>query len=153
MSLLVKLDEGDVLESFQAMDKNGDGLVDASEIRDYYAEKLGENGLSENDVHQMLSMADLDGDRALAFDEFKRIVQIAKSPPDPETASELRKTFAFFDANGDGSLSLQEFIDAIVELEYDIDDPEEMFNEADVDKNGKINFTEFVELMIDEDDE
>ena len=64
-------------------------------------------------------------------------------------AKELTEAFTLFDKDGDGKISKTELGEILKKLgqnptEMDLDD---MMHEVDIDKNGSIEFEEFVKLM------
>ena len=62
----------------------------------------------------------------------------------------LKKIFALFDKNGDGEISPQELVNASRELNSAISETDllNLFEYADCDQNGTIDFDEFVSLAI-----
>jgi Ca2+-binding EF-hand superfamily protein len=64
----------------------------------------------------------------------------------PEELAELREDFAYNDADGNGRLSFDEFVDLLDDLESGIEDDEARvgFAEIDRDEDGAIEFDEFV---------
>ena len=60
-----------------------------------------------------------------------------------------RDDFVGFDLNGDGMISREELYKAMKEVEDDItmEQIDAMIKEGDPDKNGKIDYKEFVHLM------
>jgi Ca2+-binding EF-hand superfamily protein len=63
--------------------------------------------------------------------------------------SELRDAFLLFDQNGDGSITITELENVLKNLNMNPtkQELEDMLNEVDIDKNGTIDFDEFVALM------
>ncbi|VDD74508.1 unnamed protein product [Mesocestoides corti] len=63
--------------------------------------------------------------------------------------SEIRKSFKFFDKDGDGAISLEELEVAFAALGYTHDRKltESLFQEADANGDGSIDYREFVSLM------
>ena len=59
---------------------------------------------------------------------------------------ELRTAFSYFDSNGDGSITVEELKTAVekVDLAIDSDQLHEMIHSIDKNKDGKIEFEEFV---------
>ncbi|XP_069114937.1 uncharacterized protein [Argopecten irradians] len=66
-----------------------------------------------------------------------------------ETKATLRITFDHFDKNGDGTVSVKEFGKVFRSLGKNVteDEIKRMINEVDKDKNGKLNFEEFVDFI------
>ena len=63
--------------------------------------------------------------------------------------TELRSTFAMFDRDGDGNISLAELTEALRTLGQNVarEDVRSMVEEADLDANGVIDFPEFLALI------
>jgi len=60
--------EDELYEAFKIFDKDGNGLISPSELR-FAMENIGEK-MTELDVCNMISEADLDGDGHINFEEF-----------------------------------------------------------------------------------
>merc|ERR1712232_817092 len=58
---------------FEQFDKNNDGMISAAELR-YVMNIMGESP-SEADIEKMMSVADLNKDGFIDFDEFKTLVE------------------------------------------------------------------------------
>ena len=68
-----KEDQEDQLrEAFMVFDKNGDGFLSSSELQ-YAMTSLGER-LSSEELHGLMSEADLDGDGQLNYEEFINVM-------------------------------------------------------------------------------
>src|SRR3989338_2439146 len=63
--------------------------------------------------------------------------------------TELRSTFAMFDRDGDGNISLAELTEALRTLGQNVarEDVRQMVEEADLDANGVVDFPEFLALV------
>lgn len=68
--------EEEMKEAFKVFDKDGDGFITASELRQVMA-NLGEN-LTDTEVADMIREADLDNDGKVNFEEFHTMM-MAKS--------------------------------------------------------------------------
>ena len=67
-----------------------------------------------------------------------------------EQITEFKEAFSFFDKNGDGAITLEELGTVMRSLgshptERELQD---MINEVDTDKNGTIEFPEFLTMMV-----
>ena len=73
---------------------------------------------------------------------------IANLQTKAEDLREVREMFLKFDANNDGFLTLEELKDGYADiaqiLNVDEPDVEEMLRGADLDGDGKIDYTEFI---------
>eukprot|EP01124_Arcella_intermedia_P019000 TRINITY_DN2611_c0_g1_i1.p1 TRINITY_DN2611_c0_g1~~TRINITY_DN2611_c0_g1_i1.p1 ORF type:complete len:270 (-),score=79.91 TRINITY_DN2611_c0_g1_i1:70-879(-) len=64
----------------------------------------------------------------------------------------LKEIFQKMDKDGNGVISKSEFLEAVKEMDpgnYKEEDAEVLFECADIDENGYIDFTEFVENLVD----
>jgi len=61
-------EERELRDSFRVFDKNGDGFISAAELRQVMA-TLGEH-LSEEEIREMITEADVDGDGRVNYEEF-----------------------------------------------------------------------------------
>ena len=66
-----------------------------------------------------------------------------------EVLDEYKATFALFDADGDGTITIDELGSVMKSLGQNPSDSElrDMINEVDTDGDGVIDFNEFVEMM------
>nr|XP_022331532.1 calmodulin-A-like [Crassostrea virginica]XP_022331533.1 calmodulin-A-like [Crassostrea virginica] len=63
---------GDMLEAFKVFDKNGDGVISVSELRQVM-NNLGER-LTDRELQRMFQNADQDGDGEINFNEFLKMM-------------------------------------------------------------------------------
>merc|ERR1712232_528630 len=63
----------------------------------------------------------------------------------PEVLKNIRDTFNAIDANGNGSISKDEFVDALKKMGQE--DPENMFKEFDMNNDGTVSWFEFSKVM------
>jgi calmodulin len=61
-------DDEEIREAFKVFDKNGDGFIESSELRQVM-QSLGEK-LTEEEVEDMIREADADGDGRVNYQEF-----------------------------------------------------------------------------------
>ena len=62
----------ELMEAFRLFDKDGNGFISANELK-HVMQNLGEK-LTDNDISDMIKDADLDGDNAINFEEFVRMM-------------------------------------------------------------------------------
>ena len=92
--------------------------------------------------------------------EFAEFIKLAEEFVEPEVEysvmkNELREVFMMYDKERRGYIPTSDFISILKELDNDLPDSEaaEIVKELDSDGSGTIDFEEFVEAMIGEDDE
>ncbi|CEL96874.1 unnamed protein product [Vitrella brassicaformis CCMP3155] len=61
--------EDDVLQAFQLIDKDKNGFISPPELR-HLLTTLGRNPLTQDEVDELIHLADKDGDGLINFDEF-----------------------------------------------------------------------------------
>ena len=64
--------EEELMEAFRVFDRDCNGFISAAELRHVMA-NLGEK-LSEEEIDEMIKEADLDGDGAINYEEFVRMM-------------------------------------------------------------------------------
>ncbi|XP_058524887.1 calmodulin-like protein 5 [Ochotona princeps] len=138
----------DFKAAFTKFDKDGNGTISVKEL-DAVMQLLGHK-LSEEELKALIARVDQDGDGAISFQEF--LAEMVKRLKAAAHGQDLRKVFQAFDQNGDGHITVEELKQAIAKLGGPL--PQEQLNamiqEADVDKDGKVNYEEFVRVLTRE---
>ncbi|KAG8919350.1 hypothetical protein FRC01_001328 [Tulasnella sp. 417] len=108
---------------------------------------LGHN-LTEAEVEEMITHADLDGTGAIVFDEFLTMMVKTSGGSDPGE-DRIKEVFTKFDVDGNGHINAAELKQAMDALGEKIseDDLNQMIREADADGDGLINYEEFKKMM------
>lgn len=146
-----QLGRGDVREleqAFIAMDKNGDGMLSASE----FLAGLKASGVKvdSKEVAKLMKDIDLDGSGAVDYSEFVAATM--------DKAKHLREesclnAFRRFDLDGNGTIERSELGKLLRsgqlddEIDADPDEVEEIFSEIDKNRDGKIDFDEFMVVL------
>ncbi|XP_028676067.1 calcium-binding protein LPS1-alpha-like [Erpetoichthys calabaricus] len=120
--------EEEMREAFRILDKDNDGSISETEMRQIM-KNLGEK-LTDEEIDTMLKEADIDGDGLVNYDEFK-------------------EAFSMFDKDGDGTITTQELGTIMKSLGQAPTDQElkDMISEVDADGSGSIDFNEFLTMM------
>lgn len=136
-------------KTFTCFDRNCDGSIEADEL---YAviKSLGFN-ITYDDSLKMVEQADLNGNKKIEFDEFINFIlqheEYLKSKYSILQCEEdmLNATFKVFDRRKNGFISRCDLKQAMRELGENVTENELdlMMQEADKDKNGRIDFEEF----------
>ncbi|CAD5210908.1 unnamed protein product [Bursaphelenchus okinawaensis] len=132
-------------EAFELFDKDGDGRVTAVELG-IVMQSLGHTP-TEQELIDMVNEIDEDGNGSIELEEFVKMM--SRKVKDTETEKELQEAFQVFDKDNDGYISAVELRFVMMNLGEDLSEDEvcEMIREADLDGDGKVNFTEFVYMM------
>ena len=83
----------------------------------------------------------------------KIIITFIASRLNDNEVNDLNKLFEIFDINNDGQISFEEFQQVFLNNKYtgiNQDEIREIFNSIDTDKNGKIDYTEFIASCLQE---
>ncbi|XP_077213891.1 calcium-dependent protein kinase 3-like isoform X2 [Tasmannia lanceolata] len=112
------------------------------------------------DIKEMFRMMDTDNDGVVSFEELKSGLQkfgshLAESEVqmfiEARMANDehLRKAFSYFDKDGNGYIELEELREALVEdgAADSADVADDIFQEVDTDKDGRISYDEFAAMM------
>lgn len=104
---------------------------------------MGQNP-TEDELNSMVMEVDLDGNGTIEFPEFLEMMKQKASAVDQE--GELR----IFDRNKDGFISVKELkkVTTMLGASLTKEELEEFMKEADVDGNGKLDYDEFVKMLL-----
>ncbi|OEH74854.1 calmodulin [Cyclospora cayetanensis] len=125
-------------EAFALFDRDGDGELTASEAL-----------LALRSTGVVVSSEESDGMPAsMSWEQFEGWVSKKMSGANPE--ADLIKSFKVFDTKGDGTLSTDELTQVIKTLGDLLTDDEvdKMIQDADPNKTGRINYAQFVKVLL-----
>jgi len=146
---------------FKIGDKDGNGVLDALELRDL----LRKSGfqLDNQTIARMMVASDTNRDGVIQFSEFCRAIRSLHSDgfavgqlPDvsnvapAELRSYLQRLFKIGDKNGDGVLQPAEFESLLRKSGFNFDDMtiRKIMSEADTNHDGLIDYEEFVPAIL-----
>ncbi|KAH9513637.1 putative N-acetyltransferase 8B, partial [Bulinus truncatus] len=140
-----------IKELFRIFDKNHDNTISSSEL----GKMLTCMGMqvSDEEVGTLLKELDKNGNGKIEYREFKAFMldEMRRSEESPlEQEKAIRLAFKVFDQNGDGVIDASELRTAMKNLGEPLSDREldDMMKEADIDKDGKINYEEFIKVWL-----
>mmetsp|Transcript_46180 Transcript_46180/g.53468 ORF Transcript_46180/g.53468 Transcript_46180/m.53468 type:complete len:511 (+) Transcript_46180:33-1565(+) len=141
-----KEEKNTYLKVFQKLDRNGDGQLTRDELLKGFAE-INKFGFNEKEVDELLKQADSNGNGVIDYGEFVAASINRKTLLDKER---LEAAFNLFDKDGNGELTMDEIKEVFSPGEKNMNDEEwvALIKEVDKNKDGKINYTEFRDLMI-----
>ena len=136
--------------AFEKMDKSGEGLVSKEELGKMSQEVFG-TALSNIELDNLFNQIDIDKSGTISFEEFLRVT-IDKNTITKK--KNLKNAFNYFDKDGSGKLSEKELYNIFSSndkndqknneiLEY----VKDTITKYDVNKDGEIDFDEFVMMM------
>jgi len=131
-------DMEDLKAAFKMFDKNNDGHISSQELK----EVLSTMGLdpSEEQMNQLLSEAGVNHDSNLNFNDFVKMM-----------ASELENQSSLMNRyENEDFITVAELKHVMLALGEDLSehDLQEMIEEADINGDGKLNYKEFVAMIV-----
>lgn len=132
-------------EIFDSYDVNGNGVIDKKEM-EAVLQKLGQPATSK----QIQKVFDELGstNEQITFDEFIEFIKKYHLSKNKNSTDEIIGAFQVFDKNHNGVLSLSEFKHILMDLgqKFTEEEVNEIFNESDLNKDGNLDYKEFVEF-------
>nr|WNT99844.1 calcium-dependent protein kinase [Gymnema sylvestre] len=134
----------DIKEMFRKIDTDNDGIVSIEELKGGL-QKFNSQ-LAESEVQMLIEAVDTNGKGTLDYGEFLAISLHLQRMANDE---HLHKAFSYFDKDGNGYIEPDELRDALMEDGADdcTDVANDIFQEVDTDKDGRISYNEFVAMM------
>ena len=144
-SLFTKDELSTLKKEFNNFDTDNSGNLDTKEVIAIIQKSTGQKP-SETEVKHVMNIVDKNKNDAIEFDEFLTMVRYVRIIDN--TAYEQ---FQFFDKNNDGQIEYAELKKSLKELNNNLAKAEIklMMKEADADKDGKISFAEFRDMICD----
>ncbi|WZY99079.1 hypothetical protein YC2023_071408 [Brassica napus] len=145
-------------EAFSLFDKDGDDAVDCKILDMFLARQIVKSVLLVNS-NMMIGLKPEDGLRTgcITTKELGTVMRsLGQNPTEAELQDminerkSLKKPSGFFDKDQNGFISAAELRHVMTNLGKKLTDEEmdEMIREADVDGDGRINYDEFVKVMM-----
>uniref|UniRef100_UPI00143F05B1 FGCamp n=1 Tax=Aspergillus niger TaxID=5061 RepID=UPI00143F05B1 len=133
-------------EAFSLFDKDGDGQITTKELGTVMR-SLDQNP-SESELQDMINEVDADNNGTIDFPEF--LTMMARKMKDTDSEEEIREACKVFDRDNNGFISAAELRHVMTSIGEKLTDDEvdEMIREADQDGDGRIDYNEFVQLMM-----
>ena len=132
-------------EIFDSYDVNGNGVIDKKEM-EAVLEKLGQPATSK----QIQKVFDELGstNQQITFDEFIEFIKKYHLSKNKNSTDEIIGAFQVFDKNHNGVLSISEFKHILMDLgqKFTEEEVNEIFDESDLNKDGNLDYREFVEF-------
>jgi len=132
--------------AFQMFDEDGSGTISTKEFIKVL-KNLGQN-VTKEEAENLMKELDVDGSGEISFDEFISYMRKIKVQEEINEEDVVIRAFQTFDKNNDGVISLEEFRNILCNLGQDrfsYDECDEVFKEADMNKDGVLNYREFVD--------
>jgi len=145
-SSLDQLLNAEFKEAFNEFDKDGSGTISTKELLGVMR-SMGQNP-TEDELLALVMEVDVNGDGTIDFEEFLGMMKAKANEADQE--SDLMDAFKIFDRDKDGFIDMKELKSVATMLGSMLtkEEMDEFMREADVDGNGKLDYDEFVKMML-----
>lgn len=133
-------------EAFAIYDLDGDGTITTRELGSVMR-ALGLNP-TEAEILNFIKEADMDNSGTINFEEFA--VLMSDKMKDIDSEEDIIAAFKVFDLDNKGYITQHELRHVMTNLGEKLTDEEvaDMMREADADGDGKINYEDFVKIMM-----
>lgn len=108
---------------------------------------IGQNP-TEDEILNLVIEYDVNGDGTIDFDEFLEMMM--KQTEDVDQSLEIREAFKIFDCDGNGYIDSKELTQVLTRMGEALtaEEAAEFMKEADLDGDGKLDYNEFVKMML-----
>lgn len=127
------------------IDKDGSGRISRNELSSLFLALRQK--VTSAELKDLMTGVDTDGDGTLDFPEF--LTMMSSTLESTKQEQELQKAFREFDKDGNGYISRDELIQVMHSQGDELTDEEidGMIKTADQDKDGQVDYREFVAMM------
>jgi calmodulin len=134
-----------MIEIFRMFDKDGSNSIDISEIGNLLA-SLGRTPKQE-EINKLVAECDKDSNGTIDLEEFMSYMNKFYAVPQ-DTVSAVVDAFQFFDQDGNGYITYDEFKKILKGFggQFSDSDVEMIFQYTDTNQDGKLSYAEFVDL-------
>jgi len=135
-------------ETFSVIDKDGDGKITVEELAQLFNTLHYEVSIEE--ASEIINNLDTNSDGMLDIDEWTSIMRSTISDKPDVYHKQLKAAFNRIDTDEDGTISKTELAYVMQTLGENLtaEDMEALMVDIDLNSNGKIDFDEFVKLMV-----
>ncbi|XP_061173346.1 uncharacterized protein LOC133182517, partial [Saccostrea echinata] len=137
----------EIKAAFELFDKDGSGFIDSAELK-AVLHSLKQNP-TDADVQAMIDELDTNKNGQIDYAEFEKYMAGKFKDPN-EVEDEMQAAFKVFDKDGSGKIDAEELKTAMMNLGERMSDKDvnEMIAAADLDSDGKVDYKEFVKIMM-----
>merc|ERR1711992_416621 len=133
-------------QEFDKVKKDGSGTITTKELLPILR-SIGQNP-TEDEILNLVIEYGVNGDGTIDFDEFLDMMK--KVSKDLDQTVEIREAFKIFDRDGNGYIDSKELKQVVTRMGHVLTSAEadEFMKEADLDGDGKLDYNEFVAMMM-----
>merc|ERR1711988_1080941 len=135
-------------KNFNLFDKKRTGAIPIGDMGTVLR-SLGQDP-TEAELSALMEEVDKDNSGTIEFEEFVDLMARTNKTHE-QMQEEIKNAFLTFDADGSGYITREELIETLTTMGDPVDEEtiNGMLNEADLDGDGKINYTEFTKIMLE----
>eukprot|EP00092_Neocalanus_flemingeri_P013669 GFUD01014742.1.p1 GENE.GFUD01014742.1~~GFUD01014742.1.p1 ORF type:complete len:149 (-),score=67.99 GFUD01014742.1:74-520(-) len=143
---ITSLENAEFKEAFDEFDKDGSGSISSEELLGVMR-AMGQNP-TEDELLNLVMEVDVDGNGTIDFPEFLDMMK--KKAHEVDEGEDLREAFKIFDRDRDGYIDMKELKSVTNMLGNMLtkEEVDEFMAEADRDGNGKLDYDEFVKMLL-----
>ncbi|CRL00121.1 CLUMA_CG013401, isoform A [Clunio marinus] len=143
-------------EAFRIFDSDNTGCIQLDVVKEILTLFNGHE-VDDDELNEVMEEFDEDENGTIEFPEFIKLAEEFVEPEeDYNTAKkDLREIFMMYDREQKGYIPVADFKAILKELDNDLsdDEAEQMVKELDSDCSGTIEFEEFIDAMLGDDDD
>nr|XP_011412831.2 calmodulin-A-like [Crassostrea gigas] len=135
-------------EAFELFDKDGSGYINSRELLTVM--RAFKQDPTKTEVQHLMQELDTNGNGKIEYEEFEKYMADHYKSAE-EANSSMMEAFKLFDKDGSGKIDADELKEAMMRLgdKLSKEEAEDMIKTADLDKDGKIDYIEFIRMMQD----
>lgn len=135
-------------EAFDLFDKDGSGYINSRELLTVM--RAFKQDPTKAEVQHLMQELDTNGNGKIEYEEFEKYMADHYRSVE-ESNSSMMEAFKLFDKDGSGKIDADELKEAMMRLgdKLSKEEAEDMIRTADLDKDGKIDYIEFIRMMQD----
>lgn len=135
-------------EAFELFDKDGSGYINSRELLTVM--RAFKQDPTKAEVQHLMQELDTNGNGKIEYEEFEKYMSDHYKSVE-EANSSMMEAFKLFDKDGSGKIDADELKEAMMRLgdKLSKEEAEDMIKTADLDKDGKIDYIEFIRMMQD----
>eukprot|EP00105_Crassostrea_gigas_P000871 XP_011412831.1 PREDICTED: calmodulin-A-like [Crassostrea gigas] len=135
-------------EAFELFDKDGSGYINSRELLTVM--RAFKQDPTKAEVQHLMQELDTNGNGKIEYEEFEKYMADHYKSVE-EANSSMMEAFKLFDKDGSGKIDADELKEAMMRLgdKLSKEEAEDMIKTADLDKDGKIDYIEFIRMMQD----
>lgn len=137
-------DRDELMATFKALDKDGNGILTREEMKLGYAKVFGQIQDVDAEVARIFKMIDTNNSGEIDFSEF---LVAAAAEYKEMSKKRIEQTFRLFDLDGNGYIDRKELLQVLGAIEMTDEEWKNLIDDVDKDRDGKISIQEFADLL------